>query len=155
MTIVNYPLSTPLFYIYYILIIILLVILSDGCETLFSSTSSVIKYHNYPDILNLSSNIYEKHNKLNKFLNAGYSGLLCVYDFKILILLILFYKMYYRNNTTYNSLIPIITFSILYLMFIILNGVNVLHFYKNNKYIGHQILYLFVFIITLYSIFII
>jgi hypothetical protein len=153
MTITNFSLSTYIFYIYYVLIILLLVFVSDGCETLFLSTSSVIKYHNYPDILNLSSDIYEKHDKLNRFINAGYSGIICVFDFKILILLILFYKMYHKNNTTYNSLLPIITFSIFYLMFIILNGINVLQFYKNNKYIGHQILYLFIFIITLYSIY--
>ena len=67
MTITDFSLSTPIFYTYYVLIIILLVIVSDGCETLFSSTSSVIKYHNYPDILNLSPDIYEKHDKLNRF----------------------------------------------------------------------------------------
>jgi hypothetical protein len=153
MTFAKYPLSTLVFYIYYILIILLLVIISDGCETLFENTNSVIKYHNYPDILKLSSNIYDKHNKLDKFLNAGYSGLLCVFEFKILILLILFYKMYNNNITTYSSLTPIIIFSILYLIFIILNGINILQFYKNNIYIGHQLLYLFIFIITLYTIF--
>jgi hypothetical protein len=142
------------FYIYYILIILLLVFVSDGCETLFENTNRVIQYHNYPDILKLSSKTYNEHNKLNKFLNAGYSGLICVFEFKILILSILFYKIFYGNNSdNINGLLPIIIFSILNIIFIVLNGINILHFYKNNEYIGHQILYVFIFIITLYTIY--
>jgi hypothetical protein len=144
--------TTTYFYIYYILIIIIIVISGDACEVLFTNTSQVIKYHNYPDILKLSSDNYEEHNIIRKCVYASYSGLLCLKPFIIPIIIILIYKILNNKLTNNNSLLVIILFWILYLIFILLNGLNILSFYNKDYFIGHKLLYLFIILISLYTI---
>ena len=67
------------FYLYYFITIVLFIFISNGLETLFDSTSKVIKYHNYPDILKRSC--YKLDNILTRFFYAGYSGLIALSNF--------------------------------------------------------------------------
>jgi hypothetical protein len=135
------------FYFYYFIIILVSIFISNGIESLFRTTSQVIKYHNYPDILKISTKIYKSHNIITKFINAGYSGIICLFQFKFIILLIYLYK--FKNNTNLINLKYILIFQYYYILFIILNGLNILNLYKNDYFIGHKILYFCIPSITL------